>query len=574
MMKSNLSFGDRITSFLSRYFDLIFCIVIFFTLLIFFSFYAAGPKGSDELLYADIGLRGYENYIVMNRYTHIFLQMIFMFLAKTPLNGMKIFWGFVMSMSSILVYLLGKNILKTNNAIHGFFALLIFLSMNIFRRYFGIPIVDLTTMMMFLIYLLVFLFYIRKGRRRWIVILLGLVFFLAFKNKEFSIILLLTLPAFGIDDSGRFHWKQFLNGCLHFLIGILSSVVLFVVLNGIFLSDPWFGLRISDWVLFRNTISSFTNINPNPDSYLLTIIWSAYSLSFTLYLLSFSKRAKKITLKEKLVWILPLIYITMMIFLMIRSGWQTDERYLYPVFGIVAFLAPQYFEFKLPIRKRRKILYAFTILLGFLFIFLVRLLLVHAARFLGLTLSEIVIHYAIDLFFLALVIAMLVLREKSSTVSVIFMVLLSLNLYFPLSMNLKNALRRENPNTVNNRFAPLALPDGTLFLCPETRIDLSPAMLDEMKIHPDPYEAAGVFNIFFDSRLPITAFQFIEEEYALTRDIIQSDADYIFLTTKEWQGILEDNPEFTLDRYNVVDEDNHWVVILENNERTFCQSGF
>ncbi len=497
-MKRNTSIGIEIFNFLRKHFEIIFTISIFIVLFVFFSIYAAGPYGSDELLYADAGLRGYGNYIVMNRYTHIYLQLLFITLANSPLLGIRVFWGFVMSVSSVSVFLLGRYILKTHNFIHGLFALLIFLSMNLFRRYFGIPIVDLTTMMMVLLFLLVFILYIRKNQSKWIIILLGALFLLAFKTKEFSVILLISLPAFGFDQANKFQWKRFLFGCLYFLIGILIGVAIVILLNTFILSDPLFGVRFSDWINFRKTILTITTINPNPESYLQSLIWPVYSLSFILYLLSFAKRLDEIQWKEKLIWVIPLLYIMMMIFLMFRSGWRTDERYLYPIIGIVAFLAPQYFEFRLPIEKKGKVIYFLAILGGCALVFLIRLLLQFLGNAYGMTLSEIVLHYAVDLFFVSLLLAMFIIREKSPYASVIFMVLLSLNLFFSLSMNLKAALRHENTNEVNNRFAYLSLPDGEIELCQNTTIELSPQMLTELKIHPDPYEAAGMFNIAYD----------------------------------------------------------------------------
>ena len=103
---------NAISRIFQKYLTPILAVIFFVGLFVFFSAYAAGPKGSDELLYADIGLRGYGNYIVMNRYTHIYLQAIFMALAPTPLIGMRVFWGFVASASTILVFLFGRYLRK------------------------------------------------------------------------------------------------------------------------------------------------------------------------------------------------------------------------------------------------------------------------------------------------------------------------------------------------------------------------------------------------------------------------------------------------------------------------------
>lgn len=558
--------------FFQRYLTIILAAIIFVVLFAFFSIFSAGPKGSDELLYADIGLRGYGNYIVMNRYTHIYLEAFFMAIAATPLAGMRIFWGFVMSVSAVAVFLFGRYIRKESNIWHGVIALLIFLSSNIFYRYFGIPIIDLTTMMMVMIYLLVLLYFVRWNDSKWVVVLLGALFFWAFKTKEFVVILLLTLPILGFDSSMDFKWKRALTGLAFFALGVLAGSLAFILVNTIVLGDPLFGFRISDWVQFRATMTSFTSIKPDPESYLQELIWPIYFLSFTLYLLSFGKRQFKLSLREKLIWLIPLVYLVMMILLMIRSGWRTDERYLYPVMGLIMALAPQFFEFKRPSGRKETLVYLFGLLIGGAVIIAVRYLLLRMGNALGMTLSEIVLHYAIDLFFLALLLAMLVIPEKTPIVSILMIVLIGLNVYFSLTMNLKAALRRDNLNEVNNRFAYLVVPPGTLDLCPETTIEISPGLLEEMSIHPDPYEAAGVLNIFYDTKLPIEAFSFMPEDKPIESSISQSEADYLLMTTNEWENMLDANPDLSFTPYQLVIEDNNWLVIMENGGRSSCQS--
>lgn len=558
--------------FFQKYLTPILAVIIFIGLFIFFSAYAAGPKGSDELLYADIGLRGYGNYIVMNRYTHIYLEAIFMALAPNPLAGMRIFWGFVASVSVVSVFLLGRYLRKESNIWHGIVAMLIFLAGNIFDNHFGIPIVDLTATMMVMIYMLVFIYFIRKNDTKWVIILLGAIFFWAFKAKEFAVILLLILPVLGFDSENSFNWKKALTGLGYFALGVLAGSAVFILVNTIVLGDPLFGIKLSDWIQFRTTIASFTSIQPDPESYLQALIWPVYFLSFTLYLLSFAKRQSKLSLREKIIWLMPLVYLVMMILLMVKSGWRTDGRYLYPVIGLIAVLATQYFEFKLPNGKRATIIYIIELLAGIVIIFLVRFLLYRISAVLGITISDLVMNYAVDLFFLILLLTMLTIQEKTPLVSILMIVLIGLNVFFSLSMNLKAALRGDMRNRVNNRFAALALPRDVLDLCPQTTIEISSGLLDEMSIHPDPYEAAGVINIFLDARLPIESFSFMAEDEPIEISLSKASADYLMMTSREWDVMMDGNPNISFEQYQMVQDDNNWVVIMENYNRTSCQS--
>jgi hypothetical protein len=562
----------KTSRFFKKYLTPILAVIIFIGLFVFFSTYAAGPKGSDELLYADIGLRGYGNYIVMNRYTHIYLEAIFMALAPTPLIGMKIFWGFVASVSAVSVFLLGRYLRKDSNIWHGVIAMLIFLAGNIFDDHFGIPIVDLTATMMVMIYLLVFVYFIRKNDAKWVIILLGAIFFWAFKTKEFAVILLLTLPVLGFDEDNAFSWKKVLASLGYFLLGVLAAAAAFILVNTIVLGDPLFGIKLSDWIQFRATIASISSIRPDPESYLQELIWPVYFLSFTLYLLSFAKLQSKLSIREKVIWLMPLVYLVMMILLMVKSGWRVDGRYLYPVVGLIATLATQFFKFNLPHGKKATIIYFIELLVGVAIIFLVRFLLYRISASLGMTITDLVMNYAVDLFFLALLLAALTTPERTSLTSILMIVLIGLNVFFSLSMNLKGALRGDIRNRVNNRFAALALPRDILDLCPETSVEISSGLLDEMSIHPDPYEAAGVINVFLDTRLPIESFSFMAEDEPIEISLSQASADYLMMTSGEWDVMMEANPNLSFEQYQLVQEENDWVVIMENRGRTSCQS--
>ena len=320
--------------------------------------------------------------------------------------------------------------------------MLIFLAGNIFDHHFGIPIVDLTAMMMVMIYLLVFVYFIRKNDANWVIILLGAIFFWAFKAKEFAVILLLTLPAFGFDSKDSFSWKKALAGLGYFALGVLAGSAVFILVNTIVLGDPLFGIKLSDWIQFRATIASISAINPNPESYLQELIWPVYFLPFTLYLLSFVKLQSKLSICEKSIWLMPLVYLGMLILLMVKSGWRVDGRYLYPVVGLMVVLATQYFEFKLPHGKKATIIYFIELLAGVVIIFLVRFLLYRISAALGMTITDLVMNYAIDLFFLALLLAVLTIPEKTPLASILMIVLIGLNVFFSLSMNLKGGFAR------------------------------------------------------------------------------------------------------------------------------------
>jgi hypothetical protein len=569
-MKEKERASKLVFQYIKKNFVFLFSIVVFIFLFFYFSIHAAGPLGSDELLYADAGLRGYSNYIVMNRYTHIYLQLLFMSIAPMPLAGLKVFWGFIMSTSAVSVFLLGRFVSKDNNFFHGFFALLIFLTSNLFLRHFGIPLVDLTTMMMVMIYLLILLYFLRQNHAKWVIVLLGFLFFFAFKAKEFSLILLVTVPVFGFTEENAFNFKLFFVRLLYFVLGLLVGVVVLIGLNATLINDPLFGLRFSDLIQFRQTLASFTALNPDPDSYLITLLFSVYYLPFTLYLLSAVKKRRNFRSADFFIWVLPLIYVIMMTVTMIRSGWRTDERYLYPIIGVICALAPQFFSFSLPKTKKEWKKYLIYLVLAIGLLMLLRQGLYWFTNSIQMSLSSFVLFYLLDIFFIVLLGGMLFFKDEGIVASVIFISLLLMNLYFPLSINIKRSMRNEVAQRVITRFRPIAAFQGQMEICETIRIDLTPEVMDDMRIGPDPYEAVGMFNIYYDLRLPIDVFDFFGKDDPLITSLNNSDADYILITESEWQKLIRNNPDVSFEEYLRMDEPLNEYVLLQAVNGSSC----
>lgn len=562
------SFFMEIFKFIKEKHILLISISMFIILFVYFFIHAAGPLGSDELLYADAGLQGYGNYIVMNRYTHIYLQLFFMSLSPTNLIGMKIFWALVTSITSVTVFLLGRYIGETNNIFHGVFSLLIFLSLNFFKKYFGIPIVDVTNMMFISIYFLVLLLYLSQKSQKFIIVALGCIFLLGFKAKEFSIILILTLAIFGFEEDNKFNLKKLIVNGLYYFIGILLGSILLIIANTIVLNDPLFGFKLSDWVMFRKTIESFTKINPAPDSYLTSLFLSVYYLPFILYLLSSFKQRKSLSPQQIIIWILPLFYIIMITLTMLRSGWRTDERYILPIMGLICALAPQFFSFPLPktqLDKKKFILYS---IISVILFFLTRQILFWFTDLINISFSAFIINYGFNIFFLLLLIVILIFREGKVINNIIIMFFLLLNLYFPLSINIKTSMRGDMAQVVSARFEPLAAFSNQIELCDSNSYTLSNEILNKMRIKQDPNEAAGIFNLYYDTRLNKDNFYFYEKDSVITNTISTTNTDYILITKSEWEDLLKSETPLNSNYLFLMDSSGDYVLLEKSNHNT------
>lgn len=74
--------------------EIIISAAVFILLGIFLAKYAGGPIYSDEVMYINHGLLNVKDPFIINRYTHIFFQKLFVEIADRPLEGVKAYWVF------------------------------------------------------------------------------------------------------------------------------------------------------------------------------------------------------------------------------------------------------------------------------------------------------------------------------------------------------------------------------------------------------------------------------------------------------------------------------------------------
>ncbi|HSQ17907.1 MAG TPA: hypothetical protein VLM83_09430, partial [Anaerolineales bacterium] len=102
--------------------ELILVIVAFAGLWVALAKVAGGPIYSDELWYIQVGLNDISAFNVMNRYFHIYMQKLFMELAPSPLEGVRVYWGFLVACTTALVYLAARLLSARNSILHGLLA--------------------------------------------------------------------------------------------------------------------------------------------------------------------------------------------------------------------------------------------------------------------------------------------------------------------------------------------------------------------------------------------------------------------------------------------------------------------
>ena len=330
----------------------------------------SGPIYSDELLYVDIGLNNYQVASYGNRYFHVYLQKLFMSLAPTPLTGTKIFWGFLVSLTGLLVYWNARNFFKHSQPLHGLLAVAFYFSYHFISRYCGVTSADITAMLLVTISLTVYLYHLRSGRtRRWPVMVLGALVFLSFKTKETTLFANIFLIGLLFDREGKFGLKNISHLIKPFLIGFLAAVGLFIFLDPVFLHDPFFAISPRTLGAVFENYAYTGGFRKEPVSYFTAFLLADILVPFLLYLLSGAIHyGREDTPSKKIVWLFPLVLALFMNLNMLKIPWGFIERFYFPALPVIAILAPQWLRFEIPKSNREKTMMAVLSLSGIVLI--------------------------------------------------------------------------------------------------------------------------------------------------------------------------------------------------------------
>jgi hypothetical protein len=315
-----------------------------------------GPISWDELGYMELSLNTVPDAHILNRYSHIYFQKAFFWMAGDPLLGAKIFWCFLVSLTGLLIYANARLLSRSHVLPTGLVAVLLFCSQCMVFRYAGVTYADFTVMMWTALGLAMYLLFVRsRGRYRGgLLIALGFIFFLAVKSKESGVCLGILFAGLGVRD-GTFHFPSLLRHLGLVALGTVLGGGLLSFLDYTFLHDPWFWIRPANFRAVANF--NFGTFLRASDSYFTYMTSPSLLLPILLYLIvpwkAFSGR---FSYPEKVAWLLPLAFVAFLTLTMISSLWNVIDRYLLPVLPVMDAWAAQFFAFDddLVLRKRRR----------------------------------------------------------------------------------------------------------------------------------------------------------------------------------------------------------------------------
>ena len=338
---------------------------------------AGGPIFSDEFLYIDAGLRNFAEPSYGNRYFHVYLQKLFMALAPTPLQGVRAFWGFLIAITAALIYFNARTFMRKSSPLHGLLALGFFFSYPLITEFSGDPVVDITAMVMVLLYVSVYLYALRNpDKKRIAAIVLGALAFIAFKTKETTIFVNFLLIGFILDEQGKWNWQALKELIRPVLTGLAAGIGLFILLDGLILGKPFFAIAPATFAAVFKNYEFQPGFFFGPTSWYKVYFFDELLLPFLLFIISMIRLGPGMDARRRLVWIYPLIMAVFVTLNMLKVTFGFIERFYFPALPIIAMLAPQFLRISWPDSRKKWLIFGLMAAAATALIFVLRSILI------------------------------------------------------------------------------------------------------------------------------------------------------------------------------------------------------
>lgn len=546
--------------------EMILIILGFLGLWVGLSLVAGGPVHSDEVWYMQAGLNNVKDSFIINRYFHVYLQKLFMLLAPAPLVGVKIFWSFLVSLTTLLVYLLARLLSGTNNFIHGILAVTLLFYSPLIAKYSGDTIVDISAMAMVMVVTALYLFSVRAGKRRkWWLVGLGFAFFLAFKTKETTLPVGIVFLGLGLLDGNHIDLRGFWKNIRFVMVGLAAGVVFIILLNAINLGDPLFGFKPSNVQQLSSSLVS--EADKGSGNWYTTFILPQMALLFLLFIASALKSYGRLNFEIKLLWFIPLGLVVLLSLSEARGGLGIRDRYMLPALPVFCFLAPQFLDFEIPYSFKEKLKFAIYLLAGVVVFYILHKGVVALSFYVHQNYEDFVFIVVFPIV-LSIFLAVIFFFNRYSTRTVLIPLMCILGLTFqPTFQNLKDLfVVRPVEQEFENKYYPLSAFAGQIHFSGSMKMYVStdiPTRLGMLSLNVD--ELLSMFNVYFDANAVRQNFVYSKSSHQISADIIQQNFNYVLLTAQDWVQI-EANPDGLAEvknAYQVLQEPTDRLILLK-----------
>jgi len=525
-------------------------ILFFLAIWVGLSFNKGGPIYSDELLYIEIGLNNESAPNYGNRYFHVYLQKLFMALAPTPLLGIRIYWAFLIAVTAFCVYWCARIFRPENTALHGLIAVGIFFSYKFIAGYAGVTSVDIAAMMMTMAIIFTYLLY-QSIEKKWLLTLLGALTFLAFKTKETTLFANVVLLGFFFDKEGKFAFKNILPYLKNYFIGFLIAILLFIILDTLFLGQPFFAISPNTFKEVLQNYAYTGGFRKEPTNWFKTYLFADIMVPFVLFLVSgikFDRNAHAV--QKKIIWAFPLLLVSFLTFNMLKIPWGFIERFYFPALPVIAFLAPQFISLPAPSDRkgRQKLL---------LCLLVVTVCLVTMRQF-GMKYVESIDwnygKYLDSIYFpilLSLVLGLVIVVNKQNLLTFGIILFFVASWALPqISYNYKYIYKE--PGTYARfqyKFYPFLVFQDDIVVRPDVKMYTTATIFEDTLEYEDhmfsnnPYDILGMYNVLFDMRVKRENLTLSYKQENIPSQILAEKYDFIILSHLDWEYLKDKFPQ-------------------------------
>ena len=552
--------------------EIVLSLVAFLGIWIGLSANLGGPIYSDELLYIEMGLNDQQVANYGNRYFHVYLQKAFMSLAPTPLQGLRIYWAFLIALTALLVYWSARLFLKDNTIIHGLVAVAIFFSYHMISDYAGVTSVDITAMMMTTAYLFVYVLY-QRTEKKGLIYVLGALSFLSFKTKETTLFANVVLFGFFFDQEGKFAIKNIVPFLKDLVIGFLGGVGLFIILDTAILGEPFFAISPST---FREVFQNYAytgGFRMEPVSWYQTYLLDDIMIPFLLFVFSgiYLNANHMSSPQKKIVWLFPLILVSFITLNMLKIPWGFIERFYFPALPVIAFLAPQGLIHDKPDDRKSTLQLAAVVILA--------LLAVLGMRQAGMRYVESIDwnygKYLDSIYFpilLSLAIILFVSVKKQNLLTFGFLLFFVVSWSFPqFTFNYKYIY--SEPTTgmkFETKYYPLLAFKDDIPASNDVEIFTTTTIYETSQgetkmLSNNPVDISGMYNMLFDMRIGRDNLTLAYHQEDIAEQILAQPYDFMLLSMDDWlylQMHAGDTAASLEDRYEVQFDPRESLVLL------------
>lgn len=296
----------------------------------------------DTLLYLNVAMFPRAAGAILNRYAHVYLQKLFLFVFPDPISAVKGLWVFEFVATAVLIYLCAKLLNTKNKASTPILALLLFLAQRKLYATAGAPLIEFTLVLFLCLGIFIYLLYLNSPKRSpWSLFALGLVQLLLFKTKESGLIFtpIVLAAAYVYSDA----WRRRVTGLMWAGAGFVAGWAALMLLDAWFLGDAVFSLRPDSW---RELIRfNLTIVYPerSPLSWYDVMLATALASPILLSILALWDDKTQHDWTRRVIWLLPILLVLFLSVTAYRAAFPQNFRYVYPSFALFAITGAQFF---------------------------------------------------------------------------------------------------------------------------------------------------------------------------------------------------------------------------------------